>query len=241
MPPKAKRVKAFAKFFQNHMSVSPMNWIIFAACGLLIVSSAHADTVAFNSFGPGNTYDSGSVFFVGKSGPGSSPIEQAAQFTAQASGFLSTVELALNRPGNHTADPVSVFLYGDLNGSPDNSEQTFLGSVGPAGVFPQSNNAVATLDVSSQVTLSLGTTYWLVLKPAIPDGLTFWNFSTNTVGQMRNSVDDSTWYPSGDPRIAAFRINVMPVPEPNSTVLLSIGLAVSLLLIRRRIDRNTEM
>jgi hypothetical protein len=230
------RVKAFAKFFKNYVSVSSMSRIIFGICGLLIASSAHADTVVFDSFGPGNTYEISSFFYVGKAG--SSPTEQAAQFTAQASGFLSTVELGLTRPSGHPSTAVNVFLYGDLNGSPDNSNQIFLGSADPAGTANQTNNSVATVDVLSQVFVSLDSIYWLVLKPATPDGLTFWNFSNTTLGQMRVSGDDSTWETEGDPRIAAFRINA--VPEPNSTVLLSIGLAVSLLLMSRRNDRNSE-
>ena len=62
-----------------------MSRIILGVSGFLVAWTAHADTVAFNSFGPGNTYDGGSVYYVGKAG--SFPTEQAAQFISQASGF----------------------------------------------------------------------------------------------------------------------------------------------------------
>src|SRR5205085_495634 len=149
-----------------------MSRIILGVSGFLVAWTAHADTVAFNSFGPGNTYDGGSVYYVGKAG--SFPTEQAAQFISQASGFLSTVELALTYPSDHPPKPVNVFLYNDLNGSPDNSSQIFLGSADPVAIFnPSNNHAVATLTVTSQVFISLDSIYWLVLKPADPNGLTF--------------------------------------------------------------------
>jgi hypothetical protein len=52
--------------------------------------------------------------------------EQAAQFTAMTSGMLATVHLGLTRVQNTTGGPVTIFLYGDANGMPDNANQKSL-------------------------------------------------------------------------------------------------------------------
>jgi hypothetical protein len=60
--------------------------------------------------------------------------EDAAKFTAMTSGNLAAVYLGLTKMGPQGVGPVSVFLYGDAAGSPNNATQTYLGTVAPTRV-----------------------------------------------------------------------------------------------------------
>jgi VPDSG-CTERM motif len=182
-------------------------------------------TTVFDTFGPGNTYDPSSnglpvwVFAV------------AAQFTAGASGNLSTIDLGLTYSGS--GGPASVYLYGDAGGSPDNANQIFLGSVTPIAAYGSTNNSVVSLSVAGTVPVSIGSVYWLVLKG--PAEFDIWNSSSPTVGGTVDlSFRDSPWF-FGTTDEPAFRITVGPasVPDAGSTLPL-LGFALAGLGILRR-------
>jgi hypothetical protein len=62
---------------------------------------------------------------------------------------------------------VNVFLYGDAAGSPDNANQTFLGSTSPSAIFDGiTNNSVVSFSVAGTIPVTAGSIYYLVVKPS---------------------------------------------------------------------------
>jgi hypothetical protein len=137
---------------------------------------------------------------------------EAAQFTAAASGNLTSVALGLTYYPGFTALPVNVYLYGDAGGSPDNANQIFLGSATPTDVYATTNNSVVSFAVPGIVPVTMGSTYWLVLKPTAGNEADYWNSASPTVSGMEDqSSNDSTWY-FAYAFLPAFRLTAASVP-----------------------------
>jgi len=126
----------------------------------ILSATAQANTIILDTFGPSNTYNQSAGFAVTKV---PSLFQEAARFTAGASGQLATIDLGLT--WETTPGSVLVFLYGDAGGTPNILDQTLLGSVTPTGEFDTTNDSIVTLTVPTGVSLTGGTGYWLVLKP----------------------------------------------------------------------------
>ena len=111
-----------------------MKKLLIILTSAVVAATAGADVTVFNTFGPGDTYNPGLAYQIGG---GANNEEIAAQFTAGASGNLANVALGLTyRLGTDPAfRAVNVFLYGDASGSPDNANQTLLGSTTPIALF----------------------------------------------------------------------------------------------------------
>jgi hypothetical protein len=202
-----------------------------------LVASAltvHANTIAFDTFGPANTYNSSTGFATGFN------VTEAVQFTSLGSGNLLTVDLGLtaNAPG-----PANVFLYGDASGAINTASSTFLGSVTPTALFGSTNSTVVSLSVGGSVPLTLGTTYWLALFPTNSSMQVIWNQSITTVGNRDFSNDGgSTWQttPTGN-LTAAFRLTVSDitsssVPDSGSTIALMLAAVTPLIAFRSKLQ-----
>ena len=142
-----------------------MKELLIILTSVVLVAAARADTTVFDTFGPGDTYNAGLAYQIGG---GANNEEIAAQFTAGASGNLANVALGLTY--RLDTDPafraVNVFLYGDASGSPDNANQTLLGSTTPIALFDGvTNNSVVSFSVAGTVPVAMGSLYYVVLKP----------------------------------------------------------------------------
>jgi hypothetical protein len=203
-----------------------MKKILLVLSAAVFALTARGNTIVFNTFGPGDTYNQSAGYDVGTFFR--TPVEDAAQFTAVTSGNLATVDLGLTLiRGSLSAN---VYLYGNASGSPDNTNQIFLGSA----LFPNPTNIVS-FAVAGIVPVTLGSTYWLVLKPSTND-YGVWNFSSPAVpGSTDYSIDDSTWgsYGAVSP---AFRLTAAPssVPDSGSTLLLMFGAVTTLFVWQRK-------
>jgi hypothetical protein len=213
--------------------------ILFVLSSAILAVTARGDMVVFTNFGPGNTYAPFSGFQVGTLS--ANLLEMAAEFTAGASGNLASVDLGLTYRafgGGSFIGPVNVYLYGNASGSPDNGNQTFLGSGTPAGVFFGGiNNSVVSFAVAGTVPVTTGTTYWLVLKPGSTNMADIWNTSSPVISaSVDSSGDDSRW--SGAENISpAFRLTVT-VPEPTITAFILPGLMAALLVSCRMFPQH---
>ena len=100
----------------------------------------------FDTLGPGNTYNQTRGFQVLGSSVGLR--EAAAEFAtiADVNGAWK-IQLGLTKIPNTSGGPVDVFLYGNAAGVPDNTDQTFLGTVTPTQFFGTTNNSLVSLTV----------------------------------------------------------------------------------------------
>ncbi len=210
--------------------------VLMALCPI----QTRANTIVFDTLGPGDTYEQLSGYVIIRtSPPGAVFNDFAAQFTAMTSVNLAThlkIDLGLTFQSLTTPGQMNVFLYGDAAGSPDDAMQTLLGTVTPTEAFGTTNNSLLSLVVSG-VPLVQGTNYWLVLKPDV--GHTRWNASlpavTGSIAQRRNN--DVTWFTFNDRQLPAFRISALGVPDSGGTLLIMLG-SVAALLVLQRVLRN---
>ena len=89
----------------------------------------------------GNTYGANAAYRVNGSFGGSVPIQEVGGlFSALASGNLARLDFGLTYDAGHQG-PVNVYLYGDAGGSPDNANQTLLGSGTPSALLARRTTA----------------------------------------------------------------------------------------------------
>jgi hypothetical protein len=216
-----------------------MKKIVLIFSSALLALSVRGTTIVFDDLGtPPLVYDPNNAYLVD-----TFPLENAAQFVAGASGNLATVDLGLTYRDSGMPGAVNVYLYGDASGSPDNTNQIFLGSGTPTtqfGSFPATS--LVSFAVAGTIPVTMGTTYWLVLKSANNAAVDTWNFSFPPVlGRDDFSTDDSTWMPSTvvtpftGTVLPAFRITAQGagVPDSGSTIMLMLGSTAGLLVLRR--------
>ncbi len=204
----------------------------------VIAFTARGNTIVFNTLGPGDTYDQSNGFDV-EASPGFSE-DVAAQFTALASGNLATVDLGLTRGVSFPPGPVNVYLYRDASGSPNSAQQRFLGSGTASAVFSTTNNSLVSFSVAGSVPVSVGATYWLVLKP-VSGTFDIWNTSEPPVlSHVAFSINDASWLVSIG-TLPAFRLtSTTGVPDSGSTFLLLLGSFAALVISRRTPAREQE-
>lgn len=219
-----------------------LRWLA-VAIAIASSASASAQTVeVFSTLGPGNAYDQNSGYTVGNVPP-SLFFESAAQFTAQAGGILSEVDLGLTTQSNtsNVFPSVNVYLANDASGEPDNLSEILLGTVTPTQFFGSTNNSLVSLSSLSSLDISVaaGMTYWLVLKPAGSSSVSdVWNRSAPAIsGAQDFSKDDTNWNNS-DSTLAAFQI--IAVPEPATWEILALGILMipTAMRSKRRAIRN---
>ena len=216
-----------------------MKELLIILTSVVLVAAARADTTVFDTFGPGDTYNAGLAYQIGG---GANNEEIAAQFTAGASGNLANVALGLTYfLGTDPAfRAVNVFLYGDASGSPDNANQTLLGSTTPIALFDGvTNNSVVSFSVAGTVPVTMGSLYYVVLKPTSLGTTDAWMLSSPIVtGAAFASFNDSTWAEGNSHTLPAFRLTVASaVPDSGHGILLMLG-AIAALFVFQRVAPN---
>ena len=197
-----------------------------------------ADAILFDTLGPGNTYNQTSGFLVLGSSVG---VREAAAEFATISDVNEPwkLDLGLTRIPNTSGGPVDVFLYGNAAGVPNNTDQTFLGSVTPTQFFGTTNNSLVSLTVMG-VPLIQGLNQWIVLKPGAADTHDVWNDSaTSTFCCSGASADDVNWVINSPGSFTqAFRITaITAVPDGDNSLLIML-VSVAALFALQRVLRN---
>jgi len=198
------------------------------AFALAAASSAGAQIVVFNNFGPGDAYST-SLGWPEGTAFGTSYI-QGEQFMPSASGKLDKIELALGLiSGTNFA---KVYLVGDSSGQPDTGnvlESWTTTSMGPFG----SNNPPLVFPSVAHPMLGNGTPYWIYVDATGNTPITYavWNWnSTNGTGNHAKSTNSGvTWFVANGTQ-GAFRVTVQSpggaTPVPAAPVVSAIGAAV---------------
>ena len=190
--------------------------------------------IVYDNLGAGGTYDQQTGYGILQ---GTSNFAgMAAQFSAGTSGFLDTIDLGLTF---FHAMPVNVYL--DRNNGPvPSNNPTFLGSGTPTAVFGTSNDSLVSLKVVGNVPVTIGTTYWLVLESTVANpGNDFWNLSSPAATGLVSFSFNSGGFSLGVSQTSpAFRITARPVPEPDGSILLLLGLLAALFVSKKTFSRE---
>jgi len=208
--------------------------LLVVVIGFALIASARANSVVFSTFGPGDSFDMTASWAVhGAVGsPSGLPLLIAAQFTAQASGNLVSVDLGMRFSQSFGPGLFNLYLYNDSGGVPDASTAVFLGSDGSFGTF----TALVSLPVSGTVSVSAGSSYWLSLQPALENAWCFWDFSSPLLlGTIDYSRDGATWFLVGTSQeMPAFRLTATStVPDSSCTIILLATSSLVLVGLRR--------
>lgn len=201
------------------------------------VDSTRAQTVVYDSFGPGNSYDSAVVWGVSGASTSAGYRGQAEFFTPDVSGYLSTVELETYHV---SGSKLSNFFIAQDNGSgtPGTIVESFLNVSNPSGLL--------TLTSAPGVMLQAGTQYWLCDEPSATNSYNGWyENSQNVANGFAFERSEWSWSAIGPPApdSGVFEVTVTPVPEPSAAELTATGCFGALLLgwLRRNGFRHGEV
>ena len=198
---------------------------------LLVAMAAvpvHAGVI-FNTFGPGDAYQTGTGWTLGYPGTGFS---QGDAFTPVSTATLGSVELAVGLVSG--PNDLLVWLMSDSSGQPGSviESWSFSGAMGDFGYYNPplvGNSALHPL-------LSGGTQYWLIAGTPTDQTWAAWNFnSIGHTGPHASRTGSGSWG-TDDDTTGAFRISSYEsaIPEPGTWCLVLAGIA---LLGARRLIR----
>ena len=205
-----------------------------AATGMLLLITgtlpmgAGAALIVTDTFGPGDSYDTGGRFGVDGIGD-----FQAFLFTPTASGALEQITVAIGRESVATTQ-TRFELFDGTAGALGTLLETFdiANNVAPG----QTPGAVVSFGSLAQPVLTAGQIYWLSYsEPDAADqssSLWFFNDQGLTGTRLTSAL------PAQTNILPAFRIEVADVSEPAAALLLMVGLVGCALGRRRRSDRT---
>jgi len=205
------------------------------AMTVFFVPRASADTVVFDSFGPGFSFNG----TIGATICGAQHPRACGQGTVAAAGFVPTTTVALSQIAvvlstTFGTNSVIVMLLPDVSGLPGTTAIETWSVTGLGG-----NPAVSFLSSTVNPNLAAGTQYWIAAFPGAPDTVAVWSFANSPGLGAFSQSGGVTWTASTCCLPPVVQVSgttpVTPVPEPTTIVLLSTGLVCGLLTRRKAV------
>ena len=190
--------------------------LALAAC---LAALASAQNIAYNNFGPGDSYDTNDYHPVGSV----DNFSWAMEFTSATSGPLASMAFAMDEFGAYR---IALCLDTGGNGPGTQLQTWFSGG---------NDNGLDYVYGNGSTSLTAGQNYWVTVEPLTGDEFPWgeWFWSNNTydpVDYAFTVLPPNAWTPVPGARSSAFRVET--VPEPAS--LAGLALAAAAFLIRSR-------
>lgn len=151
--------------------------VVLALTGPCCAGPAVADVI-FTNFGPGNTYESAGGGWIVSGGAYVNNLAPAFLFTSGGSYDVTQIDLGLGDGGTSPYNPsVIVSLWTDNGGQLGTQLGSWDASVSTSGM------SILTITLTSGITLSDGSSYWLQTSGANSDSSAMWGFSNSPTGQ----------------------------------------------------------
>ena len=204
-----------------------MNIRILAASAVLITCQSAFAGIAYDNFGPGDSYNPDIGWAATGTGTGV-PFQSACQFTSLESGSLKSITIAWTFVGDHNTGVLSLF---NDNSDTVGSLITAWSFSGLGGPYPGQYAPVTLPNGFPGITLTAGQKYWVEVSPGDDMAIGVWNInSTGALGWRGVSSNGGATYSYFDDQdTGAMRVET--VPEPASMAVLGLG---ALALRRRR-------
>ncbi len=197
------------------------SWTKFAlsiATTLLLASQVNAD-VTYSNLGPNDDFGGGATILIGNFNDTTTNSHYANQFTAQVTGFVSTVDVAVSLSDPGLDDSLLISLWTDSGNLPGAS--IWSGTVKPRFV----SEVLSVSSNSGTVELIAGQTYWISARADDGTGTYLW-YGNSQGASGRFTFDGqggTNWNPPNSFAQQAFRVNVSNVPEPASLPLIALA------------------
>jgi hypothetical protein len=192
--------------------------------------ASRAESVIFNDFGAGHSYNSAQGLTV--AGTQSMPgfVEWGEAFTPNGRFNLTQITMGLGWLAG--VNGVTVSLEANNFGAPGKTlaSWSFLG----LPQFATTNAAVQTMTFAQGIVLQSGLTYWLVAAPLGTNTQAAWNLNSTGVTGPGAVKFGSVWLTASVPSGAFEVLGNSIVPEPPVWSLFSVGLLGLLGAIRKR-------
>jgi len=190
------------------MKLRTLALISIAACA----AGANAQNIAYNNFGPGDSYDQSDYHPVGSQ----FNYSWAMEFTSATSGELASMAFAMDEFGAY-----NIALCDDTGGNgPGTQLQTWVSS--------GNNNGLTYVYGNGSTSLTAGQNYWVTVEPFTGDEFPAgeWFYSNNTYDPVDYSytyLPPLSWTPRPGARSSAYRVETVPEPVPLATYALLAG------------------